>query len=99
MPPVLVPHRASSPLSALLGGPRAVILRHLDRPASVGELADLLFAVPSAATHHATALEASGLVRRERCGRHVLVHRTGLGNALLTLYERDGRAAWRASGE
>ena len=87
------PLDTSSPLSALLGGPRATILRSLDRPTSIGRLADLLFAVPSAATHHAAALEAAGLVARERRGRHVLVRRTPRGSALLALYDAPASAA------
>ena len=77
----------SADLDALLGAQRAKILRRLDRPATAGELAQALLAVPSAATHHVTALEAAGLVRRERRGRHVVVRRTARGEALLALYE------------
>ena len=75
-------------LVALLGGPRATILRALDRPQSVGELARRLIAVPSAATHHVDALQNAGLVARERHGRQVQVRRTARGSALLALYER-----------
>jgi DNA-binding transcriptional ArsR family regulator len=74
-------------LDGLLGGPRALILRLLDEPATAGALAAGLQAVPSAATHHLTALEAAGLVVRERRGQHVLVYRTARGTALLALYE------------
>lgn len=75
-------------LVALLGGPRATILRALDQPRSVGELARRLIAVPSAATHHVDALQDAGLVYRERQGRLVQVRRTARGSALLALYER-----------
>jgi DNA-binding transcriptional ArsR family regulator len=74
-------------LAGLLGGPRALILRLLDQPATAGSLAAGLQAVPSAATHHISALEAAGLVVRERRGQNVLVHRTARGTALLALYE------------
>lgn len=74
-------------LDGLLGGPRALILRVLDRPATAGALATALQAVPSAATHHLSALETAGLVVRERRGQKVLVHRTARGTALLALYE------------
>lgn len=80
------PARAGG-LDGLLGGPRALILRLLDRPATSGALAAGLQAVPSAATHHVSALEAAGLVVRERRGQNVLVHRTARGSALLALYE------------
>jgi DNA-binding transcriptional ArsR family regulator len=74
-------------LDGLLGGPRALILRVLDRPATAGAVAAALQAVPSAATHHVAALEAAGLVVRERSGQNVVVHRTARGTALLALYD------------
>jgi DNA-binding transcriptional ArsR family regulator len=76
-------------LAALLGDRRATVLRLLDRPATAGAVAAALEAVPSAATHHVRALEAAGLVVRERAGQHVRVHRTDRGTALLALYD-DG---------
>jgi DNA-binding transcriptional ArsR family regulator len=76
-----------SELEALIGRPRALVLRHIDRPATVGSIAAALHAVPSAASYHVTALAVAGLVARERRGQHVLVRRTGKGNALLGLYE------------
>jgi DNA-binding transcriptional ArsR family regulator len=74
-------------LESLLGVPRAEILRALGCPTSIGRLAEALRSVPSAATHHVTALEAAGLVARDRSGRHVLVRRTERGEALLALYD------------
>jgi DNA-binding transcriptional ArsR family regulator len=74
-------------LESLLGAPRAAILRALGCPISIGRLAETLRSVPSAATHHVSALEAAGLVTRDRTGRHVLVRRTERGEALLALYE------------
>jgi DNA-binding transcriptional ArsR family regulator len=74
-------------LEALLGIPRARILRELDRPASSSGLAQALQTVPSAATHHINALEAAGLVARDRDGRRVMVRRTPRGEALLALYD------------
>jgi DNA-binding transcriptional ArsR family regulator len=74
-------------LDALVGGPRADILRRLDRPALAGQLAEDLVFVPSAITHHLVALERAGLASRERRGRHVVVRRTARGTALLNLYE------------
>ena len=87
--PVEVPPAS---LEGLLGAPRTQILRALARPTTIGGLADTLRAVPSAATHHVGALEAAGLVVRDRRGRHVLVRRTDRGEALLEIYgelERD----------
>jgi DNA-binding transcriptional ArsR family regulator len=79
-------------LESLLGIPRAQILRALECPTSIGRLAEALRAVPSAATHHVSALEAAGLVTRERSGRQVLVRRTARGDALLALYGDLGLA-------
>jgi len=74
-------------LDALLGAPRANVLRLLDRPHLAGQLARSLFMRPSGMTHHLKALEAAGLILRERVGREVVVHRTSRGGALLALYE------------
>lgn len=85
-------------LEDLLGIPRAQILRALDCPTSIGRLAEGLRAVPSAATHHVSALEAAGLVVRDRCGRQVLVHLTTRGRSLLALYDEVAPGArWAPS--
>ena len=73
-------------LEGLLGVPRAQILRTVARPTSIGRLAEALRAVPSAATHHVKALEAAGLVVRDRRGRNVVVRHSARGMALLELY-------------
>jgi DNA-binding transcriptional ArsR family regulator len=73
-------------LEGLLGIQRTQILLALGRPTSIGTLADILRAVPSAATHHVNALQEAGLVERHRRGRNVLVDRTARGEALLELY-------------
>jgi DNA-binding transcriptional ArsR family regulator len=78
---------ADSGLEALLGIPRARILRELDEPSSNNRLADVLATVPSAATHHVSALVSAGLVVRERSEGILRVRRTPRGDALLTLYE------------
>ena len=74
-------------LEGLLGVPRAQILRKVARPTSIGSLAEALRAVPSAATHHVKALEAAGLVVRDRDGRNVVVRHSARGRALLDLYD------------
>jgi DNA-binding transcriptional ArsR family regulator len=74
-------------LSDLLGRPRADVLRRLDRPTTAGQLATALLLTPSAMTHHLAALERAGLVRRERTGQYVHVHRTARGSGLVALYE------------
>jgi len=73
-------------LEALLGPRRAAILRYLDRPRTAGRVAEVMSATPSAVTHHLRALEAAGLVVRERSGRRVIVHRSARGSALVGLY-------------
>jgi DNA-binding transcriptional ArsR family regulator len=74
-------------LTALLGAPRAGIVRRLDRAVTAGELAEATRLVPSAISHHLHHLEQAGLVRRVRHGRHVLVHRTARGTSLVNLYD------------
>jgi DNA-binding transcriptional ArsR family regulator len=73
-------------LEALLGEARAGLLRRLDRVTTAGSLAESMLYVPSAISHHLAALERAGLVRREREGRNVLVHRTPRGSAVMHLY-------------
>jgi DNA-binding MarR family transcriptional regulator len=74
---------------ALLGGPRARILKGLDMAQRPGQIAEALRMVPAGATHHLSRLEAAGLVIRKRRGRHVVVERTARGSALLKLYDED----------
>jgi len=81
------PRDPAAGLEALIGPQRALVLRELETPRSVGTLAEALIAVPSAATHHVGALEAAGLVVREREGRRVIVHRTARGRRLVALYD------------
>ena len=81
-------HPPPASLAALLGPQRARILLRLDRPATPGELAELLHAVPSMASHHLRALEAAGLITRTREGRRVRVRRSARGTELVALYER-----------
>jgi DNA-binding transcriptional ArsR family regulator len=81
------PEPPAAALKGLLGIQRTQILRALRRPTSIGTLADILHAVPSAATHHVNTLQAAGLVERHRHGRTVLVDRTARGEALLELYD------------
>jgi DNA-binding transcriptional ArsR family regulator len=81
------PQPPAAALEGLLGIQRTQILRALSRPTSIGTLADILHAVPSAATHHVNALQAAGLVQRHPHGRNILVDRTARGEALLELYD------------
>jgi DNA-binding transcriptional ArsR family regulator len=86
--PVKARPRVPEPtLDALVGLPRARILRELDVPATNNRLAAALQVVPSAATHHVSALAAAGLVMRDRSSGSLLVRRTARGDALVALYE------------
>jgi DNA-binding transcriptional ArsR family regulator len=75
-------------LEALVGPHRSRLLRRLDNPGTAGELATALGLRPSGMTFHLRALEAAGLIVRERRGRHVIVRRTERGHVLLALYDR-----------
>ena len=88
----LLDDRAADPgdrMDGLLGPMRTLILRMLDAPITAGAVAAGISATPSAVTHHVTALEAAGLVWRERRGQRVFIHRTARGTALLGLYGLD----------
>jgi DNA-binding transcriptional ArsR family regulator len=78
---------ADSPdnLTLLIGPIRAAILRALDRPSSMGRIAENLNAGPSTATYHCVQLAAAGLVTRQRIGREVRIQRTPRGDALVDL--------------
>jgi DNA-binding transcriptional ArsR family regulator len=81
-----VPVISEIALRALLGEPRAEMLRRLDHPMAVGRLAESMLYVPSAITYHLLILERAGLVERIRAGRNIHVHRTPRADALLDLY-------------
>ena len=90
--------REPASLEALLGAPRALILRLVERPRTNNEVAAALHVVPSAATRHLAALEAAGLVSRRRSGRALVVRRTARGDALLALYESASPlSSWSSS--
>lgn len=74
---------ASGPLEAVLGGMRALVLRHAHRGLTMGEISALLRCAPGAATHHCKQLEAAGLVRRRRQGQQVRLVLTQRGERLL----------------
>ena len=80
-------HGREPSLESLLGASRARLLKELDEPATNNRLASALQAVPSAATHHVSALAAAGLVVRDRSNGRLLVRRTSRGDALMALYE------------
>jgi hypothetical protein len=70
-------------LAALLGRPRATLVRMLDEPLPTIELARRLAVTPSAVSQHLQVLHAGGLVSRARDGRTVLYRRSALGDQLV----------------
>lgn len=79
------PASADDTLTLLIGPIRAAILRALDRPNSMGGLADDVDAGASTATYHCIQLASAGLVLRRRVGREVRIQRTPRGDALVDL--------------
>ncbi|TWD74761.1 helix-turn-helix protein [Kribbella amoyensis] len=77
--------RTTDSLTLLVGPLRAAILRVLERPTTMGRLADHLDAGRSTATYHCDQLAMAGLVARERRGREVRIGRTLRGDALVDL--------------
>jgi hypothetical protein len=70
-------------LAALLGRPRATLVRMLDEPLPTSELARRLAVTPSAVSQHLQVLHAGGLVTRARDGRTVLYRRSALADQLV----------------
>ena len=79
------PQTGSAALTALIGAPRARILRQLDEPTPTSELARRLRVTPSAVSQHLQVLHATGLVTRSREGRRVQYRRSVLGDQLTNL--------------
>ncbi|MFI7612105.1 helix-turn-helix domain-containing protein [Nonomuraea terrae] len=76
------PSAGPSALTALLGAPRARLLRLLEEPLPTVELARRVRVTPSAVSQHLRVLYAAGLVTRARDGRQVLYRRSALGDEL-----------------
>jgi hypothetical protein len=72
-------------LDLVVGAHRAKLLRHLRKPARMGEIANLLSCAASTATYHCEQLVSAGLIQRHREGQVVLVVRTPRGDALVDL--------------
>jgi hypothetical protein len=68
----------------LLGRIRAELLEALRSPATTTDLARAFDVTPSAVSQHLAVLRDSGLIARERSGRHVLYMMTPLGTSLLS---------------
>lgn len=72
----MIQSQAVSALSALADDTRLAMLRHLVRAGTkgspAGALASVANASPSRATFHLNALTASGLVKVQKAGRHMI---------------------------
>ena len=77
------PDGDAAALEALLGAPRAGLLRLLAEPLSTIDIARRLKVTPSAVSQHLKVLHAAGLVSRARAGRYVLYRRSDLGDRLI----------------
>jgi DNA-binding transcriptional ArsR family regulator len=70
-------------LARLLGSTRARLLRELERPSTVSELAARLGVTVGAVSQHLGVLRAAGLAVSRREGRQMVSLRAGLGLALI----------------
>ena len=84
------PNPEATALAALLGRPRAELLRMLDDPLPTVELARRLNVTASAVSQHLRILHSAGLLNRARDGRLVLYRRSVLGDDLVAGGETVG---------
>lgn len=84
--PELSRRRAPGPLESLVGPARGRILRAVERPRTMAELARLSHLAPGELTRHCDRLAAAGLVQSERRGREVWVSQTDRGKNLIVLF-------------
>jgi DNA-binding transcriptional ArsR family regulator len=83
MQPTDIRDGADRHLAALIGGPRAALLRALTSPLGTTRLAARTGLSLSSTSEHTTILRNSGLVRSTRSGRHVVHSLTPLGQRML----------------
>jgi len=77
------PKPDATALAALIGAPRAGLLRLLDSAHSTSELARQLTVTPSAVSQHLRVLHSNALIAKARDGRRVLYRRTPFGDQLV----------------
>ncbi|GII62768.1 hypothetical protein Skr01_28530 [Sphaerisporangium krabiense] len=77
--------RDGDALVLLMGEARAAILTSLERPLTMGRLAEITRHAPNAVTYHCDRLETAGLIHRQRSGREIHVERTDRATALVHL--------------
>lgn len=73
-------------LDLLLGETRATILRGLEQPRTMGELAGDTGLAANALSYHCGHLETMGLVTRRRHGRSIRIARTERARALVEVF-------------
>jgi DNA-binding transcriptional ArsR family regulator len=83
------PTTDATALAALVGAPRARLLRLVEEPLATVEIARRLRVTPSAVSQHMRVLSAAGLVNRARNGRQVLYRRSSLGDQLVDRHQLD----------
>lgn len=93
------PQDVPEPLSTLIGGTRAAVLRQLDLPMTTTQIARHLNIARASASDHLKVLTCSDLVSAHRRGREVFYRRTELGGSLAgcvdpgAVHARDERTA------
>jgi DNA-binding transcriptional ArsR family regulator len=82
------PPRTRDTARLVLGDARAAILRAVNRPLPMGDLAASLHYAPATLSHHCARLEEAGLIERRRQGQRVVVESSPRGAELLDLLSR-----------
>lgn len=82
------PRRHGDGLVLVLGDVRAAVLRALDVPRSMSDLADLVLVAPNTLSFHCRRLEDADLVARRRSGKRIWCVRTPRGTELIDLLGR-----------
>ena len=77
--------KSDDALTLVLGPVRAALLRALDRPLTMTELARRAGCTPSTLSYHCDRLVATDLVERRRTGTAIRVSRTVRGSELVDL--------------
>ena len=88
--PNITRQAASDLLEAVMSPARAQILRAVERPQTMSELARLSHPAPSTLTYHCERLAAAGLVQREKRGHEVWLSQTNRGRSLIALFTEVG---------
>jgi DNA-binding MarR family transcriptional regulator len=88
--PKITRRPAGDPLEAVMSPVRAQILRAVERPQTISELAKLSHPAPGTLTHHCERLAAAGLVQREKRGDEVWLSQTSRSRSMIALFTEVG---------